>query len=89
METTLSKLRARLKTFCDQTVANHQPIRIRRRNGGDVILVAADEFDSMAETAHLLSSPQNAARLLAALARARRKKVKPLSVKELRAALGI
>jgi antitoxin YefM len=89
METTLSKLRGRLKAFCDQTVSNRQPIRIRRRNGGDVVLVAADEFDSLAETAHLLSSPQNAVRLLAALARARRNKVKPLSVKELRAALRI
>jgi antitoxin YefM len=89
METTLSKLRGRLKSFCDQTVASRQPIRIRRRNGGDVVLVAADEFDSLAETAHLLSSPENAARLLAALARARRKKLKPLSVEELRAAVGI
>jgi antitoxin YefM len=89
METTLSKLRGRLKAFCDQTVADRQPIRIRRRNGGDVILLAADEFDSLAETVHLLSSPQNAARLLSALARARRNKVKPISVKELRAALRI
>ena len=60
-----------------------------RRNGHDVVLLSADEYDSLAETARLLASPQNAARLLAALARARRGKVKPLSLEKLRAALGI
>ncbi len=89
METTFSKLRAQLKSYCDQAVANREPIRVRRRNGEDVVLLAADEYDSLAETAHLLSSPKNAARLLAALARARRGSVKPLTLEELRAALGI
>jgi len=72
METTFSKLRANLKNYCDRAVANRQPIRVHRRNGQDVILLAAEEYDSLAATAHLLSSPQNAARLFAALARARR-----------------
>ena len=89
METTFSKLRAKLKSYCDQAVAEREPIRVRRRNNGDVVLLAADEYDSLAATAHLLSSPKNAARLLAALARARRGSVKPSSVEELRAALGI
>jgi antitoxin YefM len=75
METTFSKLRGKLKTYCDQAVADRTPIRVRRRNGGDVVLLAADEYDSLAETAHLLSSPQNAARLFEALARARRRSV--------------
>jgi antitoxin YefM len=89
METTFSKLRGNLKNYCDQAVANREPIRVHRRNGEDVVLLAADEYDSLAETAHLLSSPLNAARLFAALARARRGKVKPLGLEELRAALGI
>ncbi len=89
METTLSQLRGKLKSYCDQAVANRQAIRVRRRKGGDVVLVAADEFDSLAETVHLLSSPQNASRLLTALARARRSKIKPMTVEELRAAIGL
>ncbi len=89
MEATFSKLRAQLKSYCDQAVANREPIRVRRRNGEDVVLLAADEYDSLAETAHLLSSPKNAARLLAALARARRGSVKPLTLEQVRAALGI
>ena len=89
MEASFSKLRAKLKSYCDQAVANREPIRIRRRSGADVVIVAADEYDSLAETAHLLSSPENAARLLAALVRARRGSAKPQTVEELRAALGI
>jgi antitoxin YefM len=89
VETTFSKLRGNLKTYCDKAVANREPIRVRRRNGEDVVLLSADEYDSLAEAAHLLSSPQNAARLLAALARARRGTIKPLPLEELRAALGI
>jgi antitoxin YefM len=89
METTFSKLRAKLKSYCDQAVADREPIRVRRRNDEDVVLLAADEYDSLAETVHLLSSPKNATRLLEALARARRGSVKPLPLEELRAALGI
>jgi antitoxin YefM len=89
METTLSKLRANLKTYCDRATADREPIRVHRRNGEDVVLLAADEYASLTETAHLLSSPRNAARLLESLARARRGKVKPMSIGELRAALDI
>ncbi|MBI3463125.1 MAG: type II toxin-antitoxin system Phd/YefM family antitoxin [Planctomycetes bacterium] len=86
-ETTFSKLRSHLKSYCDQAVANREPIRVRRRSGEDVVLLAADEYDSLAETMHLLSSPRNAARLLAALAEARRGKGKPMTLEQLRAAL--
>lgn len=34
-------------------------------------MIAADELESLVETAHLLRSPKNAERLLSALARAR------------------
>jgi len=89
METTFSKLRNNLKSYCDRAVNDREPIRVRRRNGADVMLVDADEYASLAETAHVLSSPKNAARLLAALARARRGKTKTMTVEELRADLGI
>ncbi|MCP9818173.1 hypothetical protein KBZ18_01540 [Synechococcus sp. Cruz-9H2] len=44
---------------------------MRRRKGGDLALVAADELEGLLETAHLLRSPRNAERLLSALERAR------------------
>ena len=46
-------------------------MRIRRRGSEDVALIAADELESLLETAHLLRSPRNADRLLTARQRAR------------------
>lgn len=89
METTFSRLRASLKEYCDQAVAERQPVRVRRRNGADVVLLAGDEYDSLVETAHLLSSPKNAKRLLDALVRARGKKASPITIEKLRATVGL
>ena len=89
METTLSKLRSNLKHYADQAVLQRVPIRVRRRGGDDVVLVSANEYDSIAETAHLLSSPRNAERLLAALKEAREGKGKPMTIEALRAACGL
>ena len=89
METTLSKLRGHLKDYCDKAISQREPIRIRRRNGEDLVLVAAEEYDGLAETAHLLSSPKNATRILEALARTRKGKMKPMTIEELRAAVGL
>lgn len=44
---------------------------IQRRGHEDMALMPASELASLRETAYLLRSPENAARLLAALARAR------------------
>lgn len=86
VETTLSKLRSNLRRYADQAVSERVPIRVRRRSGNDLILMSADEYDSLAETAHLLASPRNAARLFAALARARKGKGTRITLEELRAA---
>ena len=89
VETSFSELRQNLKELCDQAVTDREPIRVRRPRGGDVVVLAADEFESLAETAHVLASPQNAARLMAALARAHRGTTKPMSVEKLREAIGL
>lgn len=39
---------------------------------GNVVIMSKDDYDAMAETAHLLRSPVNAERLLEAIERARR-----------------
>lgn len=89
MTTTMTELRSKLGALCARAANTRRPIRIRRRGGGEVILVSAEEFDRLAETAHLLSSPNNAARLLAALAEARRGEGEIMSVEALREALGL
>ena len=67
--TTLSKLRANLEKYCDRAVSSRKPIRIKREDGEDMVLVAASEFDSLTETAYVMSSTRNRERLVGALER--------------------
>lgn len=70
-ETTYSQARDNLKSLMDRAVQNREVVLVRRRKGGDVALVAAEELEGLLETAHLLRSPANAERLLSALHGAR------------------
>jgi antitoxin YefM len=40
---------------------------VTRQNARSVVLLSADEYESLMETLHLLQSPRNAARLLSAV----------------------
>lgn len=84
-----SQARNKLAALCDLVTKDREIVRIQRRGAEDVVLVAADEFASLMETAHLLRSPRNAERLLAALARAREQTVAPQSLEELRQEVGL
>ncbi len=61
----------------DRAVQDREVVMVRRRKGGDVALVAADELEGLLETAHLLRSPANAERLLRALNRASEETLPP------------
>lgn len=80
IETTYSQAREQLKTLMDRAVDDREVVFVRRRSGDAVALIAADELKSLMETAHLLRSPKNAERLLAALARARDGDIAPSTV---------
>ena len=67
MQTTYTKARENLASLLDQVVNEREIIIIERRNKPNVALIAEDELTSLKETAYLLRSPQNAARLLNAL----------------------
>ena len=71
IETTYSQAREQFKSLLDRAADDREVVIVRRRSGGDVAMIAADELNSLLETAHLLRSPANAQRLLAALARSR------------------
>ena len=87
--TTYTQARAALASLCDEVASTREPVIIRRRNAEDVALVSADELASLLETAHLLRSPKNAQRLLAAINRAQSRTLPPSSVEELRRKLGL
>jgi antitoxin YefM len=71
-EITYTHARANLAALCSQVASSREPVIIRRRGAEDAALVDAAELRSLTETAHLLRSPKNAQRLIAALVRASR-----------------
>ena len=77
IETTYSQAREQLKALMDRAVDDREVIVVHRRSGDAVAMIAADELESLLETAHLLRSSRNAERLLAALNRARSRDLKP------------
>jgi antitoxin YefM len=83
IETTYSQAREGLKGLMDRAVQDREVVMVRRRKGGDVALVAADELAGLLETAHLLRSPANAERLLTALSRAREQRLDPINLTDL------
>ena len=89
IETTYSQAREQFKTLMDRAVDDREVVVVRRRSGGAVAMIAADELQSLMETAHLLRSPRNAERLLAALARARAGDVAPAAVDALEKHYGL
>lgn len=89
IETTYSQAREQLKALMDRAVDDREVIVVRRRAGGDVAIIAADELESLVETAHLLRSTKNAERLLSALSRARSNSLKPTKLSELHKQVGL
>jgi antitoxin YefM len=64
-----SEARERLASVWDQAISTREPVVIDRRGHESVVLVPVSEWEGLMETAHLLRSPSNARRLLAALNR--------------------
>lgn len=88
IETTYSQAREQLKSLMDRAVHDREVIVVRRRSGGDVAMIAADELEGLVETAHLLRSARNAERLLTALTRARSASLPATPIADLQALLG-
>ena len=88
-ETTYTKARERLAALMDQVTDTREPVLIRRRGHEPVALVPADELAGWLETVHLLRSPRNARRLMAASQRAAEGEGEVFAVDELRERLGL
>lgn len=87
--TTYSDARANFAKLWNEATQSRETVIISRRGADDVALIAADELASLQETAHLLRSPANAARLLTALQRALANETTPSSIDELRREVGL
>ncbi len=84
VETTYTQLRDKLASVLDRVPGDHEVVIVRRKGGGDVALIPADELAALMETAHLLRSPANAKRLIRAFRRAEKGEGKPQSPDQLR-----
>jgi antitoxin YefM len=61
-------LRQNMARYFDRVSSNREPLLVTRQGGkGNVVILSEDEFAGWQETVHLLNSPKNAARLLAAI----------------------
>jgi antitoxin YefM len=89
METTYSKLRENLASLLDKVVDDQEIVIVRRKGSRDVALVPASELAGLMETAHLLRSPRNARRLLAAMRRAKAGTGRRITLEQLRRETGL
>ena len=89
MERTYSQARANLAALCTAVTTDVEVVIIHRRGAEDVALISAAELAGLQETAHLLRSPKNAARLQHALAAAKARTESPRSLDQLRQDVGI
>ena len=89
IQTTYTDARARFAGLCDAATIDREVVIIQRRGAEDVALIAADELESLLETAHLLRSPENARRLFAALERALQRSGKAESLESFRKEMGL
>lgn len=58
-----SEFRTELKRFLDSVEDNNETLIIKRKSGKGTVLISLDEYNSIMETLHLLSSKKNADRL--------------------------
>jgi antitoxin YefM len=58
-----TEFRTKLKQYLDDVEDNNETLIIKRGSGKGTVLISLNEFNSIMETVHLLSSKSNADRL--------------------------
>ena len=58
-----TEFRTGLKNYLDNVENNNETLIIKRGSGKGTVLISLDEYNSIMETMHLLSSKKNAKRL--------------------------
>lgn len=59
-----SYTRQNLKKIFDEVCHDHEPVKVKRKNGENVIIISSDDYSSLRETLYLMSSPSNHKRIL-------------------------
>ena len=58
-----SEFRTGLKSYLDSVEDDNETLIIKRKSGKGTVMISLDEYNSIMETLHLLSSKKNANRL--------------------------
>jgi antitoxin YefM len=58
-----TEFRTGLKEYLDNVEYNNETLIIKRKSGKGTVLISLEEYNSIMETLHLLSSKRNAKRL--------------------------
>ena len=88
VKTSYSNAREKLASIWDEVEDSREAAIIQRRGHEDMALIPAADLSSLRETAYLHRSPSTAARLLAALTRARRGRTRSTDLSTLRREFG-
>ena len=74
---TYSDFRSHLAASLDKVNEDHQPIIVTRQSGKSAVVMSLEDFKSYEETAYLMSSIKNAARLNEAILQLEKGRGKP------------
>lgn len=86
---TYTQIRKELKAHLDMVCDSHDPLVVERRNGENVVIISENDYSALEETAYLLRSPKNATRLIEAIKRNPKTRVKFKNLNVLKNELGI
>ena len=54
--TSVNKFRENLKSFVEQVITNHLPLKVTRRRGGDFVVMSAEDWEREQETLYVLQN---------------------------------
>ena len=64
---TYTEARQNFASVMDRACDDHEPIIVTRQKSRPIVLMSLEDYNAMAETAYLLSTPANAERLMASV----------------------
>ena len=71
-----TNLKQNLKGWMDKVIQNQNPLVVTRKNGGNIVMISVDEYNSLVETTYLLSNEANVEHLRKSIAQHKAGKAK-------------
>ncbi|RUA24521.1 MAG: hypothetical protein DSY76_07755 [Bacteroidetes bacterium] len=77
-----SEFRSSLKRFLDSVEDDNETLIVKRKTGKGAVVISLEEYNSIMETLHLLSSKKNADRLYESMNQVKNGKTKELNLED-------